>query len=68
MPEPGDFKLGDVVQLKSGGPAMTVSERVAADTVRCIWFDGATARNEVFPVAALQRFEGPKPAAGFRRS
>ena len=39
MPDEGDFKPGDVVQLKSGGPAMTVSQKVAADTVRCVWLE-----------------------------
>lgn len=38
------FKPGDVVQLKSGGPAMTVSllteyER-SPTTLTCIWFTG----------------------------
>lgn len=33
-----DFKLGDVVILKSGGPSMTVTE-VRDSTVRAQWFD-----------------------------
>ena len=68
MPEARDFKPGDVVQLKSGGPAMTVGGRVAEDSVRCHWFDGATAMTEIFPTAAIRLYEGPKPAAGVRRS
>ena len=68
MPDENDFKPGDVVQLKSGGPAMTVSQKVAADTVRCVWFDGATPKDEVFPTITLQRFKRPNPVAGFRRS
>jgi uncharacterized protein YodC (DUF2158 family) len=33
------FKVGDVVRLKSGGPAMTVSfKNVDGDWV-CVWFD-----------------------------
>ena len=68
MPEARDFKPGDVVQLKSGGPAMTVGGRVAEDSIRCHWFDGATAKTEIFPVAAIRLYEGPKPAAGLRRS
>jgi uncharacterized protein YodC (DUF2158 family) len=68
MPEARDFKPGDVVQLKSGGPAMTVGGRVAEDSIRCHWFDGATAKTEIFPAATIRLYEGPKPAAGLRRS
>ena len=35
--EKRSFARGDVVQLKSGGPYMTV-DRVTSDDVRCIWF------------------------------
>lgn len=34
-----DFKVGDVVQLKSGGPRMTVSFDAGKGTVHVIWFD-----------------------------
>jgi len=34
------FAIGDVVQLKSGGPLMTVDERdLTLDTVLAKWFD-----------------------------
>ncbi len=32
-----DFKQGDVVRLKSGGPAMTVETTEGGETV-CVWF------------------------------
>ena len=32
-----EFKAGDVVQLKSSGPFMTVSE-VEGSQVHCVWF------------------------------
>ena len=32
------FQPGDVVQLKSGGPRMTV-ENVTGDEVECVWFE-----------------------------
>jgi uncharacterized protein YodC (DUF2158 family) len=33
------YKAGDVVELKSGGPQMTVSETNDAGMVLCTWFD-----------------------------
>jgi hypothetical protein len=41
---------------------------VAEDSIRCHWFDGATAKTEIFPAATIRLYEGPKPAAGLRRS
>ena len=68
MAERQQFQPGDVVQLKSGGPAMTVGGWVAEDSVRCHWFDGATAKTEIFPTAAIRLYGGPQAAAGLRRS
>lgn len=39
-----EFKAGDVVVLKSGGPRMTVSQvgqahMTGEDTVWCVWFE-----------------------------
>ncbi|HEY4292070.1 YodC family protein [Luteibacter sp.] len=34
-----DFKKGDVVQLKSGGPVMTVYDILGSGRVGCEWFD-----------------------------
>jgi uncharacterized protein YodC (DUF2158 family) len=35
--QPRDFKPGDIVQLKSGGPAMTVVA-VGGEGVHCLWY------------------------------
>jgi len=35
------FEVGDVVQLKSGGPVMTVS-KVEPPVVTCVWFPSLT--------------------------
>ena len=32
-----DFNKGDIVQLKSGGPAMIVTDQTG-DTVQCLWY------------------------------
>ena len=34
------FKIGDVVQLKSGGPSMTVSGK-SGEQLACQWYTGA---------------------------
>lgn len=61
------FALGDTVQLKSGGPAMTVvktpdkqSGFVDPDTYTCDWFKGASREHGAFVGASLQAFVAPK--------
>lgn len=34
-----DFKVGDVVELKSGGPNMTTNEAQSAGGFMCQWFN-----------------------------
>jgi uncharacterized protein YodC (DUF2158 family) len=34
------FKIGDLVQLKSGGPTMIVKEEVYGGDLKCQWFSG----------------------------
>lgn len=58
MPE---FQPGDVVQLKSGGPKMTV-DRVAEFNgvlnVWCEWFEGTNQKVGHFPVTSLELASG----------
>jgi uncharacterized protein YodC (DUF2158 family) len=53
-----NFKAGDIVQLKSGGPQMTVTtvgkDSFQAPTVWCTWFEGKTQKNGTFAPAALK--------------
>ena len=44
------IKVGDVVQLKSGGPKMTVrlSSGSSVPKVCCNWFDGLALRDGTF--------------------
>jgi uncharacterized protein YodC (DUF2158 family) len=34
-----NFKRGDTVQLKSGGPVMTISTKLNDGSFQCDWFD-----------------------------
>lgn len=61
------FSTGDVVQLKSGGPAMTISEVLMEygnfkGNYRCKWFKGASNEASVFEEATLQPYVAPKKA------
>jgi uncharacterized protein YodC (DUF2158 family) len=56
-----EFKPGDVVRLKSGGPQMTV-EKVAswngAMTADCSWFSDNKLQSGSFPLTSLKHVEG----------
>jgi uncharacterized protein YodC (DUF2158 family) len=48
------YNVGDVVQLKSGGPVMTVESRYDDEKVNCVWFDSKhVEKRGTFPDAAL---------------
>ena len=56
---PDQFKIGDTVKLKSGGPTMTIDSNTQAfagvDKVYCTWFDASKKHNkQSFSVAALE--------------
>lgn len=46
------FKVGDIVQLKSGGPKMTVTE-IHDTGVRTAWFAGSKNEQGYFPFDAI---------------
>lgn len=59
-----DIKIGDVVQLKSGGPAMTVqdlgeySSRGIDNGAHCVWFDSKhVAQTNIYAVTSLKRID-----------
>ena len=51
-----EFKMGDVVELKSGGPWMTVIRLNVGDgnLVECQWFEKSQPKAAVFPAEALR--------------
>ncbi|MBB5722179.1 uncharacterized protein YodC (DUF2158 family) [Loktanella ponticola] len=52
-----NFQVGDIVQLRSGGPNMTI-ESCEGDDVRCVWFDGNSREMALFVGATLVKSEG----------
>jgi uncharacterized protein YodC (DUF2158 family) len=55
-----EIKAGDIVQLKSGGPVMTVTwvaDEYGVMTASCTWFDGKKKSDATFPVTSLKHVE-----------
>lgn len=61
-----NLQVGDVVQLKSGGPAMTIQQVHSDRSVFCQWFDKEGALKQgSFQPQQLQKVE-PQDHGGFR--
>lgn len=55
------FKPGDLVQLKSGGPVMTI-QHINSDGCFCRWFDAANLlQHATLPIETLKLYEETKP-------
>ncbi|HKZ77026.1 MAG TPA: DUF2158 domain-containing protein [Pyrinomonadaceae bacterium] len=52
-----DFEIGDVVELRSGGPKMTVHSLVSDGDVVCQWFESNEVHEENFPKEVLKKVE-----------
>jgi uncharacterized protein YodC (DUF2158 family) len=53
-----NFNIGDTVQLKSGGPIMTISMTgLSGGSVQCAWFEENTLKHGVFHPATLKSAE-----------
>jgi uncharacterized protein YodC (DUF2158 family) len=50
-----EFKVGEIVKLKSGGPKITISEVIDDDEAICLWFVNDERRVETFEVCALDK-------------
>ena len=53
------FKIGDIVQLKSGGPKMTVTQ-VLERVVHTAWFAGSKKESGAFPFDAVMIYQEEK--------
>jgi len=55
-----DWKKGDLVELKSGGPPMTVNDIHNNGKLYCFWFDGTEQKNGLFNPETVK----PSPQEG----
>jgi uncharacterized protein YodC (DUF2158 family) len=51
------FEPGDIVQLKSGGPKMTISEIIDGDEAICQWFVQDKRCEETFETVTLTKIK-----------
>jgi len=51
-----EFKIGDTVQLKSGGPVMTI-DNVTGARALCIWFQSNETKPDWFHLSAVEKAE-----------
>ena len=57
MASDDDIKPGDIVELKSGGPNMTVGSVNDKEICECVWFIGQPFQRDTgrFPTATLRK-------------
>lgn len=61
-----ELKIGDVVQLKSGGPTMTV-DTLDAQGAHCVWFVGIIREQGTFKPETLAQVPVGAPGGAVRR-
>jgi uncharacterized protein YodC (DUF2158 family) len=61
-----EFRVGDTVVLKSGGPIMTIVDvgGGSTDWIACSWYEGKKFNTEQFPPPALRLAEASDSAIG----
>lgn len=61
-----EFEASDLVQLRSGGPKMTVelvTEKDGNVMVHCSWFEKNTLHEKDFNEKLLMKYQPPEPPA-----
>ena len=58
------MEIGDVVQLKSGGPKMTIATEEGELMVKCTWFENEKKKSGHFTLKTLEPYKEPIPQAG----
>jgi uncharacterized protein YodC (DUF2158 family) len=61
-----NFKVGDIVRLKSGGPDMSISSVTAGMTqnmVHCVWFAGKKNEGAIFHPDVLEPAQSKEKAS-----
>lgn len=61
------YQVGDTVQLKSGGPKMTVQDPSTSLGIKCQWFAGSKLEHGFFPESSLMRPEPDEKKEGRKR-
>ncbi len=51
------IKVGDIVELKSGGPQMTVGEIILQNYAACTWYENGEVKTTKVPLAVLNKVE-----------
>lgn len=68
MSEEQELKIGDVVQLKSGGPRMTIELIVDRDgTIYCVWFEKTDKKKASFSKEMLNKIDQNNSGIYFER-
>lgn len=64
MAKSKEYSVGDIVQLKSGGPRMTVEEILYGGNIRCQWFSGSKLNTGDFDPGSIQDAKEEPPKNG----
>lgn len=68
-----EFKIGDVVMLKSGGPKMTIQnigEFIGIshkEGLSCIWFEGSKKIADLFHPDSVELYKPAKITSSYRK-
>lgn len=60
------YEIGDVVQLKSGGEAMTIEE-LDEEYASCVWFEGKHVQRATFVTKTLKKYVRPSSSVTLTR-